>query len=208
MLEWIEYICGILDVPTILLVVLVLFFCILQAVGEIMELCGKVAPELLKVRKYFDRKKQERKTISEMANVLEKTTSLLQDVAAHYSADNISKRDVWMNSVDSRLNESEKHWNEFSEKLDKNNSVTLSLLVESKRSWLLEFASKAADENAKITREEYRRFFKAYSEYEAILAENNMTNGETDIAHRIVVESYEARMHQHSFLENIRGYEE
>lgn len=206
MLDWIDYIGELLHVPSALLIMLVIFFCILQAIGEILEVCGKAVPELMKIRKYLARKKFERKMFEEMMETLKKTNAFLHDVAAHYNEDNIAKRDGWMQGVDRRLNESEAHWKELSDKLDKNNDTTLSLLLESKRSWLLQFASKAADENAQISREEYRRFFKTYKEYEEIIKKYNMTNGEVDVAERIVVESYENRMHNHNFIEDIRGY--
>lgn len=173
-----------------------------------MEAFGKAVPEIMKFRKYLARKKQERKTFEEMADVLKKNNELLNDVASHYDADNITKRNAWMKSVNDRLNKTDERWKEFADKIDKTNEATLSLLVESKRSWILSFACKSSDENARITREEYRRFFKIYGEYEKLLEENGMTNGEVDIAYRLVVESYENRMHQHSFLENLLGYEE
>lgn len=208
MLEWIEYIQALLPMPSVVIIAIVVVFFVLQAIGEVLEVFGKAVPEIMKIRKYLARKKREREILAEMAETLKKTNILLKDVSVHYNEDNIAKRDGWMKSVDRRLNESEDRWKEFTEKLDKNNSATLSLLIESKRSWILNFACKASDENAKITREEYRRFFKTYKEYEKILEENDMTNGEVNIAHRLVVESYENRMHQHSFLENILGYEE
>lgn len=34
-----------------------------------------------------------------------------------------------------------------------------------------------------------------------------MTNGEVDIAIRIIKESYEKHMRHHSFVEDIRGYD-
>lgn len=208
MLELIEYLRGLLDVPSVFLIIIVCLFLVLQVIGELMEVFGKAAPEIMKYRKYLARKKKEREIINEMADTLKKTTKLLNDVSMHYSEDNISKRDAWIKSVDQRLNDNANHWKTLDDKLDKNNAVTLSLLIENKRSWLLAFANKAADANSQITREEYRRFFKTYQEYEDILAENNMTNGEADVAYRIVVESYEDRMHHHNFLENLRGYEE
>lgn len=206
MLSWMNYISEIPYIPSVLLIILAIFFFILQAIGEILEVFGKAVPEIMKIRKYLARKKAERKTFEEMAEALKKTNDFLNEVAAHYSEDNITKRDGWMQGVDRRLNESEAHWKELSDKLDKNNDVILSLLLESKRSWLLQFASKAADENAQISREEYRRFFKTHKEYEEIIENHNMTNGEVDVAERIVVESYENRMHNHNFIEDIRGY--
>ena len=42
---------------------------------------------------------------------------------------------------------------------------------------------------------------------EDIIKKNNMTNGEVDIAIRIIKESYEKHMRHHSFVEDIRGYD-
>ena len=65
----------------------------------------------------------------------------------------------------------------------------------------------AIDENKPVTREQFHRIFKLYKEYEDIIKKNNMTNGEVDIAIRIIKESYEKHMRHHSFVEDIRGYD-
>ena len=44
-------------------------------------------------------------------------------------------------------------------------------------------------------------------EYENLISENNMTNGEVNIAMRIIEDSYAAHMKNHSFIEDIRGYQ-
>ena len=91
-------------------------------------------------------------------------------------------------------------------KLDKNNEDTLSLLIDSKRNTIINFADLVIDENKPVTREQFHRIFKLYKEYEDIIKKNNMTNGEVDIAIRIIKESYEKHMRHHSFVEDIRGY--
>ena len=49
-----------LGIPATIAIVLVGLFLILQIIGELCELKGKIVPEFLKIRKYFKRKKQEK----------------------------------------------------------------------------------------------------------------------------------------------------
>ena len=58
-----------------------------------------------------------------------------------------------------------------------------------------------------MTREQFNRIFKIYREYETIIEENNVTNGEVDISIQIIKESYEGHMRNHTFIEEIRGYD-
>ena len=95
---------------------------------------------------------------------------------------------------------------ELNEKLDKNNAVTLSILIENKRNSIIDFASKVIDESYPVTKEQYNRIFKIYEEYEDIIKENELTNGEVDIAIRIIRESYEKHLKNHTFIEDVRGY--
>lgn len=95
---------------------------------------------------------------------------------------------------------------ELSKKIDKNNSDTLSLLVDGKRNTIINFSSKVIDENYLVTREEFNRIFKIYEEYEEVIEENGLTNGEVDIAIRIIKESYEKHLKNHTFIEDVRGY--
>jgi hypothetical protein len=57
-----------------------------------------------------------------------------------------------------------------------------------------------------VTREQFNRIFKQHEEYEDIIKANGIKNGEVDIAYRIISESYETHMRNHSFIEDIRGY--
>lgn len=92
-------------------------------------------------------------------------------------------------------------------KLDKNNADTLALLIDSKRNFIIDFAFKVADGKRPVTHEQFNRFFKEYYEYEEIIKENGLTNGEVDIAFRIGTEAYEEHMRNHTFLEDLRGYD-
>jgi hypothetical protein len=200
MLSYIEY----LNLPTKFAVFIVGAFLILQIVGELMECYGKAVPEYIKVRKYFARKKVERETLKQIPETLREVQELLDKVEQHYSADNITMRDGWMSNVNHKLEENDKWMKEFAAKLDKNNKDTLSLLINSMRSEIINFASCVVDDSCSVTREQFNRIFKLHKEYEEIIKENEMTNGEVDVAYRIVIEAYEDHMRKHSFIEDIR----
>ena len=152
-------------------------------------------------------------SLQKVPATLDSVQKLLSNVEAHYSHDNITMRDTWMSNVNQRLDDAEKARDEnrqciqnLEAKLDKNNEDTLSLLIDSKRNTIINFAALVIDENKPVTREQFHRIFKLHKEYEDIIKKNNMTNGEVDIAIRIIKESYEMHMRHHSFVEDIRGY--
>lgn len=202
MIEYIEY----LNVPTKVALSIVALFLITQVVGELMEVQGKVVPEFVKIRKYFSRKKQEREILRQVPETLREVQQSLNEFKSHYDTDNIRMRDNWIKSVNESLKENDKWIKEFDKKLDKNNADTLSLLIENKRNTVIAFASKVVDENSSVTREEFTRVFKLYKEYEDIIKDNNLTNGEIDIAYHIIMDAYEIHMKNHSFVEDVRGY--
>ena len=219
MIQYIEY----LGLPGWIAIGLVGLFLVSQVLGELLELKGKVVPEVLKVRKYFARRRKEKENMRKMAELyptlqkvpeaLDSVQKLLSNVDAHYSHDNITMRDTWMSNVDRRLEEAETAREEnrqcirsLAEKLDRNNADTLSLLIDSKRNTIINFADLVIDESKPVTREQFHRIFKLYEEYEDIIQKNNMTNGEVDIAIRIARESYEKHIRNHSFVEDVRGY--
>lgn len=219
MIQYIEY----LGLPGWIAIGLVGLFLASQVLGELLELKGKVVPEVLKVRKYFARRRKEKENMRKMAELyptlqkvpatLDSVQKLLSNVDAHYSHDNITMRDTWMSNVNQRLDDAEKSRDEdkksirsLMEKLDKNNEDTLALLIDSKRNTIINFAHMVIDEDKPVTREQFNRIFKLYTEYEDIIKKNKMTNGEVDIAIRIVKEAYEQHMRHHSFVEDIRGY--
>lgn len=202
LIEGAEY----LGIPMIVLGVLVGLFLVMQIIGEILEFKGKVVPEFLKIRKYFKRKKDEKK---KRATLIEECTKALNEFNTHYSADNISKRDEWMTWVNQRAEVYDSALDDLrilKESLLSNNELTLDLYININRNRIIDFASKVVNENVAVSREEFNRIFKVYNEYEEILEKHGKTNGEVDIAYRIITESYETHMRNHTFLEDIRGY--
>lgn len=206
MLGYLEY----LDVPVKIGLIIVGCFLTMQIIGEFLEFKGKVVPEFLKIRKYFARKKTEK---NEMKQTLTEVKQLLSDVNAHYSEDNITKRNSWMQWVNDRATvydesiiEISKNLSDVTQALKDNTKLTEEMFVQNSRDRIIDFAAKVVDEKAPVSREEFNRIFKVYERYEKFLEDHEMTNGEVDIAYRIISESYETHMRNHTFIEDIRGY--
>lgn len=202
MLDYIEY----LNIPVKVAIILIGAFLIMQLVGEFLEFKGKVVPEFVKVRKVFARRRKEREMMQKMEKTLDQVQVTMDELNKHYSTDNIQMRDEWIKRVNSKLEQYDASMAELDRKLDKNNSDTLSILVDNKRNTIISFASMVIDETKPVTKEQFNRIFKLYEEYEAIISANGMTNGEVDIAIRIIREAYENHLRNHSFIEDIRGY--
>ena len=116
----------------------------------------------------------------------------------------------WVNErakvYDAGIVDLERNMSILEKKVEDNNLIAISLLIEVKRNAIINFASKVIDEKFPVTREQFNRIFKIYEEYEDIIEKHELTNGEVDIAIRIIEESYAEHMKNHSFIENIRGY--
>lgn len=206
MINYIEY----LGIPLKIAIVLVVIFFVMQAIGEFLEFKGKVVPEFFKIRKWLTRRKREK---AEATQTLKDVQVLLNDVNGHYSADNIAKRDGWMKWVNDRAevyDESIKQLREVltevMQALKDNTKLTEEMFIQSSRDRIIDFATKTSNENVMVSREEFNRIFKVYAKYEKYLEEHKMTNGEVDINYQIIKESYEQRLRDHAFTEDIRGY--
>lgn len=179
---------------------------VLNIIGEIAEKSGKIVPEFMKVRKFFKRKKEEK---TRQKQLLVNVETLLNDVNQHYSEDNIAKRNEWMEWVNNRTriyDQSIAELTAMKQSIADNNRLTLDLYININRNRIIDFASKVANDTVVISREEFNRIFKIYKEYEEVLEKHKMTNGEVDIAYRVIVEAYEERLRDHTFLEDVRGY--
>lgn len=217
-----EKLVDTLSIPGTIAIFLVAAYLIMQIIGEIVEFKGKIVPEFIKIRKLFIRKKQEKKKTQEALSIVGEVQKLLKDVNSHYSKDNITKRDQWMDWVNDRAmvydesvkkldeviktqDEMIKVQKELSAKAVDNGQILLDLSIESKRNKILEFASDISN-NKLVSREQYNRIYRTYEEYEAVLEKNSMTNGQVDIAKKIIDESYRKHLEERTFLEDINGY--
>lgn len=202
MINYLEY----LNTPTKIGALIIFAFLVMQIIGEILEFKGKIVPEYVKVRKYFARKNQERTQIND---TLQQVQVLLNDVNQHYSADNITKRNAWMQWVNDRAivyDASVAELTALKDALKANNELTLDLYININRNRIIDFASRIANDDVIVSREEFNRIFKTYEEYEEVLEKHNKTNGEVDIAITIIKDSYTTHLKNHSFIEDMRGY--
>lgn len=191
------------NLPASVFIAVMIVFGIMQGVGEILEFKGKVVPECMKIRKYFKRKREEKEAIRRVPETLGDVKTLLSNVDRHYSSDNIAMRDGWIKGVDESIAELRLWMQKLDEKLDKNNQDTLAIRIENMRNTIIDFAAYVSDEGKQVTREQFNRVFKMYEEYESIITENGLTNGEVDIAIRIIREAYEKHLRTRTFIEDM-----
>lgn len=202
MLNYIEY----LNVPSQIAIALIAVLFVLQLIGEFLNFKGKAVPEIMSIRKYFSRKKLERKVIRELPDTIQDLKNIVNNIDKHYNADNISMRDKWIDSVNNKLMMEDKLVRDLDKKLDEANKDIVSILVDNKRDTIIDFASRVSNSNVLVTKEQFNRIFKLYKEYEDLISKNGLTNGEVDIAYRIIVESYEDHLSNHTFIEDTRGW--
>lgn len=202
MLNYIEY----LNVPSQIAIALIAVLFVLQLIGEFLNFKGKAVPEIMSIRKYFARKKYERKVIRELPDTIQDLKNIVNNIDKHYSADNISMRDNWIDSVNKKLNMEDELVRDLNKKLDEANKDIVSILVDNKRNTIIDFASRVSNSSVLVTKEQFNRVFKIYKEYEDLISNNGLTNGEVDIAYRIIVESYEEHLSNHTFIEDTRGW--
>lgn len=188
--------------PGWLVISLMLIFGVMQGIGEVLEFKGKIVPEFMKVRKFFRRRREEKETMKKIPETLSKVEVLLNNVDQHYSADNITKRNKWMEWVNNQATVYDTSIADLKESLEENNKITLSILIDNKRNYLLDFTSKAVDLSYPLSREQYQRFYNVHEEYEEILEKNHMTNGQVSVAYDVVTRSFEERLKKHAFIED------
>ena len=142
-----------------------------------------------------------------------KKMGTIDKMMADGTFDNISKRDAWMGWVNSRAEVYDNSIIEIKDKLalvtaalQDNSKLTEELFVQSSRDRIIDFGILVADGEKIVSREQFHRIFKVHEDYEKFLKKRGLTNGETDIAMRVINESYATHMREHTFLEDVRGY--
>ena len=195
MLDSMQY----LGMPTTIIVIVLAILLIMQVIGGVIEFKGKALPEIFHLKKYFAHRKLERETLIKLPETMDELKKSVENINSHYNEDNISKRNNWMQSVN--------------EKLDIDHTLIKELKkdfilkdINDKRNVIIDFASRVSNSNTIVTREYFNRIFKTYQEYEDMIKKEGLTNGEVDVAYHIIVEAYEERLSNHSFLEDERGW--
>jgi Skp family chaperone for outer membrane proteins len=207
LVKGIEY----LGIPMTVAIILVSIWFILHIIGFILDIKGKVVPEIINIRGRRRRKKEEKKR---QADLLERLEKKLDSFENHYSKDNITKRNDWMKDVDDRaitcgnqMTDIKDTLLEVTQALNTNTKMTEDMFVENSRDRIIAFAEKAGDYNIILSREQFRRINRIHKDYEDFLEARNRKNGEVDIAYETIQDGYKYRLKHHSFLEDIKGYE-
>lgn len=206
-----------IGIPGTTVVGVIIAYAVVQLIGELIELGGKVVPEFFKIRKFFKRKKEEKKQQEQLMLDMKK---VIEDFNARYSTDNIGKRNDWMHCVDDdrqwmheraqvydkAIIEITEALNNATQQLLENTNMTIDMFVESSRDRIIDFAEKAANYDCILSREQFRRIDRVYNDYEAFLEEHGRLNGEVDTAYELIQDGYKYRIRNHCFLEDLKGF--
>lgn len=187
--------------PGQIVFVLASLFLFSQIVGELLELQGKVVPEIMKIRKYFARKKKERETMERIPAMMDEVKALLE----HYSVDNINKRDSWINDVDTRLDKDDYAICEIQSKLNNVEDILYNIDVQNKRREILDFAEKVVNPNFIASHESFEYISTIWNEYNRIIEERGIKNGVVEKSVEIIDEEYEKRLRDGKITEIMRG---
>lgn len=206
MLDYLKYLTDVFEIPVLVIAVVIVVLVVMNIIGELLEFKGKVVPEFMKIRKRFARKKEEREMLAKMPEIINEIKKTFASFNERYSKDNITMRDNWINNVNVRLEDNEAIIKEINKKLDENNNAIVALLVDNKRETIISFAEKVSDDDFLVTREQFTRINRIYQEYENIISERGLTNGEVDVAYKIIGEAYQTRLKNHTFIEDVRWH--
>lgn len=112
-----------LGAPAWVAIMIVGILLVIQVVGCILDFKGKVVPDIINIRGHIRRKKQEKeaaaKTLAEATKTLKEVKKRLDEVNSHYSEDNITKRNEWMNCVNTNIATNDTLIHNLDKKLDK-----------------------------------------------------------------------------------------
>lgn len=112
-----------LGVPAWIAITIVGILLVIEIIGCILDFKGKVVPEIINIRGHLRRKREEKeeaeRKAKETAETLAEVKQLLSDVNSHYSKDNITKRNDWMNGVDKSVRDNDKLIQSLDGKIDK-----------------------------------------------------------------------------------------
>ena len=195
-----------LGIPGSIAVAILIVFALLQLIGELIEMCGKVAPAFLKIRKVIkariDHNRETQETLKEIKDALK----LIQP---HCDEQHIAERNEWMSWVNGRAQvydntiiEYGDRMERLTEALNSNTRMTEQMFAESSRDRIIDFASKVSNPVCYVSREEFHRIFKVYDKYEQFLEAHNMTNGEVELNYQIIQDNYRERTNSHNFIDD------
>lgn len=195
-----------LGVPMIVIACSLALLFMLNIIGSIFDVYGKVWPKIINFRRRRREKKEEQEA---QRRLLERLAEKLESFEGHYSPEKIAQRNEWMDWVNARAevyDASVKELTTFKDTLEVTKELTLDLYINVNRNRIIDFANQVVNEDVPVSREAFNRIFKVYDEYESILEKYGKTNGEVEVSIRIIREAYAAHTKNHTFIEDSRGY--
>ena len=205
-----------LGVPGTLAAGILIVYLLLQLIGELCEVKGKVVPEWMKLRKWLKRKRYQE---IERTETLKQVQKLLSDVNTHYSEDNIAQRNDWIDKVNTNIQWTETRAKYYDEAIDKL-TLNMNFVVEevSKlrtrseedhaqriRNKIIEFATKVAREDYRATRDEFNYIFNIHEEYDKYIKDHNIKNDQINDCMEIIREEHKEYIKHNKFLEAKRS---
>ena len=126
--------------------------------------------------------KEKKEAQEKMQQSLLEAQQIIKDFSIHYSKDNISQRDNWINWVNQKAEEYNSTLDNINKRLEKLDMITEETRLDQQRNAILDFAARVNNPQYDYSREHYRKIFKTIDTYEKYIEENFLTNGEVDAA--------------------------
>ena len=137
--------------------------------------------------------KEKKEAREKLQQSLLEAQKIITDFSVHYSEDNISQRDQWMNWVNQKAEEYNSTLDNINKRLEKLDMITEETRLDQQRNAILDFAARVNSPQYDYSREHYRKIFKTIETYEKYIEDNNLTNGEVDAAVEKIEKAYEEK---------------
>lgn len=208
-------------------IILLIILAVSQLLGQIIEWCGKTSPIFLKIFKWLWQKRKEKLQKRAAAEqTVADVRDLLDNVNQHYSADNIAKRDGWMQGVNtdltwmhdraivydasierltSEMNNMSATLVAASEQLEKLRKQSEEDHAQRIRNKIIEFTSKISRPDYQATKDEFNYIFRIYDEYEEYIQAHHITNDQINTCIEVIREEYADYLRNNRFLEAKRS---
>lgn len=218
---------GAWGVPAAVLGVIIGIFVVMQVTGEIIEWTGKVSPKILKVRKIFKENKEKKEKTQkildqydEQAKLLQSMQTLIADFNSHYSSDNMEQRNTWIKTVNDNLEWTRKRANIYDETVKqltamqsdvaKLSEFSCKIIKEDYRNRILDFQHRLVNARGKSTpeycsREEFRKIYATYEDYEAFLEYTHDENHQVDDAMKTIRKAEAGELPNIVFIDDLRN---
>lgn len=170
MLQNLQY----LNMPVKIILLIIILIVVSQIIGAIIDIKRDVAPGILHITKVMKQSKQSHEIIKQLPEHMDLLCETVTSLAG---------------SVD-RIEVSVKN----------NAKDILNLQLEHMRNTCLDFVSHVLEGNRRFTKEQWAKCDKIFKDYERIIAEYGMDNGEMQMSHQAFLIKYQEAILKNDFL--------